>query len=153
MINYKAVESISKGYEISPHKVFHSLKTRSRRREYIKLRQLYAYIRLVCDGLSLIEVGKELGGYDHSSMINSRDRIQEQIDINSFEGRIFDLCVQIYINDSQKDYRDIAITDSITIFSTLDRLLSYEEINRAKVKNNVRKIKDIIAKLSKSNKE
>ena len=63
---------------------------------------------------SLIEIGSELGGRDHASVINGLDRMGYWSDIDPIHGKLLDVLVQVADNFGimkNKDYRLIAISE------------------------------------------
>lgn len=155
VLNQDIVEAIAKGFNTPAWKVAQSISTRRRKRECVKFRQLYCYIRVVYDNLSLTEIGMEIGGYDHSTVIHSKRNIQDQIDINSYDGKRYYQSALFYANELKRNYKSNAINDSVQVFTTLKKLLSMEELSsqRSKIRTEVEKLKDIITLLSNQNEQ
>lgn len=150
ILNQDVLLAISKGFNTPSWKVAQSINTRSRAREYVKIRQMYAYIRVVYDKLSLKEVGDEMGGFDHSTIIHSKNEIQDQIEIGSFDGRVYKQCCLFYTNEIKRNYKTTALNDSVQVFTSLKRLLYMEDLSsqRTKIRKQIEKLKDIITILS-----
>jgi chromosomal replication initiator protein len=65
------------------------LKGNSRRKEMVRPRQIAMYLIEKHLGKSLTDIGKAFGGRDHTTVINSRERIKDQLASNP------DLCKEI----------------------------------------------------------
>lgn len=58
------------------------VKKKSRKKAVVTTRQLIAYYGTMLTGLSLKEVGKIIGGKDHTTVIHSTKRVKELLDTN-----------------------------------------------------------------------
>ena len=155
ILNQDVILAISKGFNKPTWKVAQSISLTSREREHVKIRQIYAYIRVVYDDISLTEVGNEMGGFDHSTIIHSKNEIQNQMDINSFDGRVYKQCCLFHANELKRSYKTTALNDSVQVFTTLQRLLKMEDLSsqRTKIRIQIEKLKNIITLLSNEQEE
>ena len=55
--------------------------SRKRNRELVAWRQLAMWLMVVYTKLSLKSIGEVLGGYDHSTVIHSRDLVNDMLEI------------------------------------------------------------------------
>lgn len=155
VLNQDVIIAISKGFNIPSWKVAENISTRNRQRDVVEIRHLYCYIRVVYDNISLKKTGLEVGGYDHSTVLNAKTNIQDQIDINSFAGRRYYQSCLFYTKGLNRNYKTNAINDSVKVFENLKRLLDVEQLSsqRTKIRIQVEKLKDIITLLSNQNEQ
>ncbi|MGN6438520.1 MAG: helix-turn-helix domain-containing protein [Agriterribacter sp.] len=59
-----------------------SIMGKARYKEIVSARQLFCYLAKRYTGLTLVEIGKYLGGRDHTTVIHSLQRMNELIDSN-----------------------------------------------------------------------
>jgi chromosomal replication initiation ATPase DnaA len=57
-----------------------AIKTRCRSRDYVKPRQILHYMSWLLCGLTLEMIGLETGNYDHTTVINSLEKVNNFID-------------------------------------------------------------------------
>lgn len=91
-MNIDVIKCIAEVYEFPPEKVKARIQSRRRFEDYTRLRHLYWYIENMVMGKSLTNIGKE-SGVDHSTVIHGRDNIQDQIDIKSAHGVVYEYAV------------------------------------------------------------
>jgi len=69
-------------FKLSPKEVFYKGKG-SRKRELVYARQVIAYFLDRYTKLSLAKIGKEIGGYDHATVLFAKSQISDLCDVDN----------------------------------------------------------------------
>lgn len=69
------IDYVCKFYDVTQRQV----ESKSRKRKYVAARQMICYILSMETRLSLVEIGRLLGGRDHTTIIHSREVISGQL--------------------------------------------------------------------------
>ena len=72
----RVISAVCEFYQLT----FEQLKNRSRRHEILIPRQMCMYLLARNTTMSLSDIGERFGGFDHTSVINAREKIQDLVD-------------------------------------------------------------------------
>jgi chromosomal replication initiator protein len=81
----KIIETVAKYYQVEPR----AMRGKARAKEIVLPRQVAMYLMREETDTPLLEIGRELGGRDHSTVLHGHEKIQNQMDTND------DLRVQV----------------------------------------------------------
>ncbi len=74
----RIVEAVAKYYQVDPK----ALRGKARAKDIVLPRQVAMYLMREETDTPLLEIGRELGGRDHSTILHGYEKIQSQLDTN-----------------------------------------------------------------------
>ncbi|MBI4318686.1 MAG: chromosomal replication initiator protein DnaA [Chloroflexi bacterium] len=91
----KVVEAVARYYQVDPR----AMRGKHRARQIVIPRQVAMYLMREETDSSLLEIGRELGGRDHTTIIHGHEKIQSEIDVNGeLRGQVLAIKEALYNN-------------------------------------------------------